>query len=388
MVDNNGLYSEYKVMSNEKILKTMWKVVIKNVLHGVCCAMPKKARSGVCTLVRVVAAICAVCVLVNAKTYTVCIIKVADIEALNSAVDGIKEGLAGHADVKVFSCQNNAATAAQLVARNADADVIVTVGTMPTQVACKLSEKNEKNPMRAKVVYLAVTNPGSASKLIADGEVHGVSDRVPVSEQLDWFEKIHLQYYKRPLKRLGVVYNAGEANSVATIDELRVAARSRGIELVERAVQGGGGVLQAVYAILSDGVDAFYVGNDNTALSCLPIIVKCCGRVPVYTSDVEEMKKGCAGACGPDQHALGRQTALVVIKTIKGEEVSSSGPATFERVLNRELLEGMIHVAAPSSTSKRVLNRRLVKRRTHVASGPAASKHVLNRRPMKRRGRT
>jgi putative ABC transport system substrate-binding protein len=279
---------------------------------------------------KVIATVLLMCAAVNAKPYSVCVIKAADIKALDAVVDGIDGWLRKRANIKVESCQGNAALASQIVSKNAEVDVIVTVGTLPTQVACKLAESGK---CKAKIIFTAVTDPSQISALIRDGKVTGVSDHVSVKTQLEWIVLIQPK-----LKKIGIIYNAGEANSVASLDELKQEAKKFGIELVEKSIQKTSDIQQAANAI-AQNVDAIFVNNDNTVLSGLPLIVKTCRehKIPVYVSDTDEMQCGCAAACGPDQYVLGYQTAKLIDAAVKGKNAKHSGfeaPKVIERHIN------------------------------------------------------
>jgi putative ABC transport system substrate-binding protein len=271
----------------------------------------------------------------NAATLSVCIIKTADIEALDKVVEGIVAQLGterGDAvEVKIESCQGNAGLASQIALKNAKADVIVAVGTLATQVVCKLVESGK---CKARVVFTAVTDPLAISPLIRDGKIGGISDYVPVKTQLEWMLNIY-----PGLKRLGTIYNPGEANSVASLNELQGEAEKLGLTLVVKSVQKTADVQQVAGAIV-EKVDAVFINNDNTALSALPTIVKVCKekKKPVCVSDTDEMKCGCAAACGPDQFKLGQQTGKQVLKVVEGETIGIEYPNEIERHINKKVL--------------------------------------------------
>ena len=48
--------------------------------------------------------------------------------------------------------------------------------------------------------------------------------------------------------------------------------------------------------------------------------------IPVYGSEVEQVKGGCVAAAGIDYYALGRQTGAMAAKVLKGEASASEIP--------------------------------------------------------------
>ena len=84
------------------------------------------------------------------------------------------------------------------------------------------------------VVYSAVTDP-VAAQLVASMEptgtnVTGVSDLLALDKQIDLIKKIVPN-----AKRVGMVYNPGEANSVVVVKKLQELLPKYGMSLVEAA---------------------------------------------------------------------------------------------------------------------------------------------------------
>ncbi|MDR3030825.1 MAG: ABC transporter substrate-binding protein [Holosporales bacterium] len=248
-----------------------------------------------------------------ANTSGIVIVKTAEIEALNAAERGIVDYLeALKMPYKSETCQGNAALAAQILSKyaNNEVDVVVTIGTMPSQVSAKLVKEGRlKN-----LVFAAVTDPASFRKK----NITGVSDYVLPKPQLKIFKEIQPN-----LKRLGVIYNTGEANSVAIIKEMRKAARECEIELIEQGIQKSSDIPQATNALAAK-VDAIFINNDNTALCGISLIISICNKyqIPVYVSDTDEVEKGCVAALGPNQYELGKQAGKMIEKIKNGTNIN------------------------------------------------------------------
>src|SRR5699024_7409212 len=71
---------------------------------------------------------------------------------------------------------------------------------------------------------------------------------------------------------IGLIYNSGEANSVAQIDQVNEAAEGTSLSTSERTVSNSAEVQQAADTLSGD-VDVFYIVTDNTVVSALDTVV-------------------------------------------------------------------------------------------------------------------
>lgn len=68
-------------------------------------------------------------------------------------------------------------------------------------------------------------------------------------------------------------------------------------------------------------MDCFTNLTDNNVVGVLPSILEKTDEadIPIYGSEVEQVKLGCVAAAGIDYVALGRQTGLMASKILTGE---------------------------------------------------------------------
>ncbi|QEN03229.1 ABC transporter substrate-binding protein [Thiospirochaeta perfilievii] len=172
------------------------------------------------------------------------------------------------------------------------------------------------------VVYSAVTDPVSAGIVssLDKGEigVAGVSDMTPVASQIELLNKI------TPIKRLGHIYNSGEANGVSLKDMAKKYCEERGIEFVEAVVTNTSEVKQAALSIMGK-VDGLYLSNDNTIFAALPAILELANenRVPVMTADPQSALDGDVfAAMGFDQYKLGVASGKVAVEVLNGKDTT------------------------------------------------------------------
>ena len=266
------------------------------------------------------------CVCADAEAFKVSIIKVVEHEAINAVVEGIKDELKGRGvKYDIETCQADPALAYQIATKfvNDKTDVIVAVGTTPAQCAfgfAKLGKPKAKLG-QAKLVFSSVTEPTGIAKSFANCNTTGVSNFVSLKPQLELFKKLQPK-----LKKLGIIYNSGESNSISIIKKLEKECAVQGITLVKQSIQQSADIPQAITK-LKTNVDAVFITNDNTALSGIPCIVQACDKVKI------------PAALGPNQYEIGRQTGRIIKRIQNGEninEISVEYPDTMELFLNKE----------------------------------------------------
>lgn len=209
--------------------------------------------------------------------------------------------------------QGNIATANQ-IAKNfvgAKKDILIGIAT-PTAIALANATKH------IPIIISAITDPVGA-KLVKSLErpgtnVTGTTDLSPVKEQLELFLKLG---YKP--KNIGVIYNAGEANSRTLVALAKKAAKSMNANIVEATVTNSSGVLMAAKSLVGK-VDSIYIPTDNTVVSALESVLKVAqdNKLPVITGDTDSVKRGSLASYGLNYYKLGKQTGEMVAKVIKG----------------------------------------------------------------------
>ena len=197
-------------------------------------------------------------------------------------------------------------------------DLICAIATPTAQ-----SAYNAAMDVGIPVIYTAVTDPAAAELAGEDGtpvgEVTGTSDKLPVEAQLQMMRQI-----LPDAKKLGIMYTTSEANSVSTIKEYGSLVEKYGFELVEKGITATADVALAADDLLSQ-VDCITNLTDNTVVASLPTILEKANdkKIPVFGSEIEQVKIGCLAAEGIDYIALGKQTGKMAAQVLKGEKKAS-----------------------------------------------------------------
>ena len=124
-----------------------------------------------------------------------------------------------------------------------------------------------------------------------------------------------------------ILYTTSEANSVSAIAEYKEKVGDYGFELVEKGITNTSEIALATDDLLSQ-VDCISNLTDNTVVSSLATILDKANaaNIPVFGSEIEQVKLGCLAAEGLDYVALGKQTGKMAAKVLKGEKKASEMP--------------------------------------------------------------
>jgi putative tryptophan/tyrosine transport system substrate-binding protein len=255
------------------------------------------------------------------KAYKIGITQIVTHPALDAAVSGFKAALAEKGFTNITyddqNAQGDMATASSIAQKFAGEglDLILGVATPTTQAVVKADQTTP-------IVFTAVTDPVGAG-LVTDPEaptanVTGVSDMLPVEPHLELIKQI-----VPDVKTVGVIYNAGESNSVFLIDAEKEAASAMGIEIVE-ATASNSSEVQAAAESLVGRVDAISVLTDNTAVSALESIIKIGEQngIPVIAGDTDSVKRGCVAAYAFDYEDLGKQAGYQAAEILMGTAIT------------------------------------------------------------------
>ena len=123
-------------------------------------------------------------------------------------------------------------------------------------------------------------------------------------------------------------YTTSEANSVYSVNVYQEKAAEYGFTVEAVGVTAQSEVTQAVDNLIAKGVDCFSNLTDNNVVGVLGSILEKTNeaKIPVYGSEIEQMKKGCAAGAGLDYVQLGIQTGKMAAKVLTGEATCQDMP--------------------------------------------------------------
>lgn len=263
----------------------------------------------------------------SGDSYKIGISQFAEHGSLDNCREGFLEGLkeAGIEEGKNLTVEyQNAQTDTGTASTIADSfvsgkvDMICAIAT-----PCASSAYNSCMNTDIPVVYTAVSDPVSAGLANEDGtsigNITGSSDILPVEEQLKMIREMMPE-----AKKIGILYTTSEANSVSALAKYDDLAGDYGFEIVEKGISQTADISLAADELLGE-VDCLTNLTDNTVVASLATILDKANakKIPVFGSEIEQVKIGCLAAEGLDYVALGKQTGKMAAKILKGEKKAS-----------------------------------------------------------------
>ncbi|MEI6188323.1 MAG: ABC transporter substrate-binding protein [Alphaproteobacteria bacterium] len=275
------------------------------------------------------------------------ILQIIDHPSLNQSREGFIEELknlgyteGNNLEIDYQNAQGDAANLKSMSTKLAkDSDLILAIGTPSAQAVA-----NETKDI--PILFTATTDPVTAG-LVKDlnnvgGNISGTSDMSPVKEQLTLLENI-----TPGIKTVGLLYNAGEANSKVSIDIAKKELAAKNLNVVEKTVTNPNDVKQAV-EVLAGEVEGIYIPTDNVVASAMPTVgdVAKKNKIPVVTGSTDMALEGGLATYGIDYNKLGRQTAAMAAKILKKEAKVQDMPVEYASenilVVNEEMAKALV----------------------------------------------
>jgi len=226
--------------------------------------------------------------------------------------------------VKTYNAEGDMPTA-QTIGRemaNGSYDLLLTISTPSLQAVANANRTTQK-----KHVFALVTDPVAAgvgvnkdNPLDHPAWLAGYGTMQPVRQAFETARAMN-----PGLKTVGVVWNAGEANSEAQVKLARQVCADLGINLLEATVENSAGVGEAAASLTARGAEALWVGGDVTVMTAIDSVVAAGNKagIPVFTVIPPNVKHGALFDLGADYHEVGRLAGVLA-----GDILNGRDPAT------------------------------------------------------------
>ena len=233
--------------------------------------------------------------------------------------------------------QRNLKTISQQLAESSDVGLAIA-----TPSAQSLANTTQTTP----VIFSAVTDPVSA-KLVESrehpgGNVTGTSDQSSdaISTQINLIKKVLPK-----AKTIGILYTQSEPNSVVQKDEAKRLLEEKGFTVVEKTILDSNNVKAAAESLMAE-VDMVFVPTDNIISSTMETVkqVSIKHKVPVFGGSTEMVAVGGLYNYGTNYEELGRQTARMLVRVLKGEKpenIAVELPEKLELHTNQEMADAL-----------------------------------------------
>lgn len=250
---------------------------------------------------------------------TIGIIQFGSHGSLNNCYEGIMQGLkeAG-IDADKYNIEyldsNFDASVSQSQANtlvNKGAKVIIAIATPSAIAAANISDG------KVPVVFCAITD---STVMKNYKNLTGSSDIPNFEKQL---ELVTAMMNKTDLK-IGVLSSTEESSSPFQVEELKKAAKAyNGMTIEHTVVADITTIDTAVNGLLAKDVDCFINLLDNTIVgklesNILPLTNQ--ANVPVFGSEIEQVKVGCAGSASIDYITVGKSAGNAAAEILNGKK--------------------------------------------------------------------
>lgn len=278
----------------------------------------------------------------DGETYTIGASQIVEHPSLDEAYKGFQAAIED-ADINVeFDYQNaqNDQNNVKTISDNFVADDVDLIFANATPSALGALNATKDIP----IVFTSVTDAVDAGLVEAmdkpGDNITGVVDLHPeaIENTVQFIDK----YFDGA--KVGLIYNAGEANSVAQIEAVEAATDGTSLTISERTVSNSSEVQQAASTLAGD-VDVFYIVTDNTVVSALDVVVGVANdqQIPLIVGEPDSLEKGGFATFGIDYHTIGYRSGEMAVDILTGEktagEIHVEYPEDMQLFINKEAAE-------------------------------------------------
>ncbi len=217
-----------------------------------------------------------------------------------------------------------------------DVDMMIAIATPAAAPAFAAAEDKD-----IPVVFCSVSDPVTAG-LVQSMEKPGYNCS-GTSDVLDMDAQVALiKAFQPDVKKIGVLYTTSEANSIAQLALLTAAAQKQGIEIVPSGIQNDADIPAAAAALCAK-VDCLNNFTDNKVVNNLAVLLEAANAagIPIYGSEIEQVKNGCLASVSIDYVALGYVTGEMAVEALAGSPLAEMAVKTTSEgtpVVNTDVL--------------------------------------------------
>jgi len=265
------------------------------------------------------------------KTYKIGITQIVEHPSLNAATEGFKKAI-NDAGLKVeYDSQNaqsdnslNTTIANNLVSANVD---LIFANSTPSAQAAATATSD------IPIIFTSVTDAIGA-QLIESMEKPGKNITGTIDLHPETISKTVAFLKELGAKNVGMVYNAGEQNSVAQVKEVKKVMGEQGLKVVEASAATSAEVKQATESLIGKA-DAFYIITDNTVVSALESVIDVANanKLPLVVGELDSVARGGLAAYGFEYFDIGYEAGQMAVKILKGEATPADTPAQYPQNL-------------------------------------------------------
>ena len=146
-------------------------------------------------------------------------------------------------------------------------------------------------------------------------------------------------------KKVGVIFNSSEQNSMVQVNDLKTAASELGMEVVATGVTQASEIPQASETLIGE-VDMIYTPTDNLVASLINLITEkaTAAKKIVFGAEAAHVEGGALITQGVDYYELGKRAGQMAVEILKGKKPSEIKIETVELndiVVNEKTLNAL-----------------------------------------------
>ena len=247
------------------------------------------------------------------KVYKIGVTQIVDHPALNDSkkgfIDALKDaGLETEIDDKVA---NGEIPTQQLIAKQFaedKKDLIFAIATPSAQAAATSTDT-------IPVVFASVSDPKGAG-LTDRPNVTGTSGVPEIEKNLELLKKVFPN-----VKKVGIIYNTSEQNSVFQVEIAEQAGKKLGIEILAEGVTSAPEFMAALEKLSRD-IDVFFAIQDNTLSSSFPALLEKMNalKIPIFGANAVYTDRGALISQGTTDYDIGYRAGEMAAAILKGEK--------------------------------------------------------------------
>ncbi len=242
--------------------------------------------------------------------------------------DGILDALntAGYTEENtefVVKCAQGDTTALSTIASEMDDGTYTAVFTIATAATQQFVNLGSDTPC----FFCAVSDPLAAKVVTSfdapDKNATGTSNAIPVSEIFALADKL-----TPGIEKYGIIYCTSQTNAVSTANAAIEFLQNNNIACEVRTVTESADVKTATESLISAGVEAIFIPNDQIVQASITSLVEACreNKIPTYCSSATTVNSGCFATLAIDDHGIGEKTVAMALEYLKNGKAISEIP--------------------------------------------------------------
>lgn len=277
------------------------------------------------------------------KTYKIGITQLVEHPSLNAATEGFKKaiedsGLKVKFDSQLAQNDNSLNTTIANNLVSSGVDLIFANSTQSAQAATSATSE-------IPVIFTSVTDAVGAG-LIASMEAPGKNVTGTIDLHPDTITNTVAFLKELGAKKVGMVYNAGEQNSVVQVAEIEKLMAEQGLSVVKASAASSTDVKSASESLIGK-IDAFYIITDNTVVNALESVIDVANtnELPLIVGELDSVERGGLAAYGFSYYDIGYEAGQMAVKILKGDatpaELPSQYPQSLKLVINKKVADSL-----------------------------------------------